>query len=164
MAATYEAHRGQLEAILRSWGMPAITAAVTADIMAWADLHGIDSHGMSMIPSYDERRRSGKTSMTAQPKVVVDKPVAALIDGGGGLGVNLFNGSFAAGISLTLTTNFTTETLEHVNGDGLPDIVMIGDQTTVRLNTGSGFAAAINWSVAALSCLAVDHYRLCRLA
>lgn len=67
-------------------------------------------------------------------------------DGGGGLGVNLFNGSFAAGISLTLTTNFTTETLEDVNGDGLPDIVMIGDQTTVRLNTGTGFAAAINWS------------------
>jgi LDH2 family malate/lactate/ureidoglycolate dehydrogenase len=86
MAATYEAHRGQLEVILRSWGMPAISAAVTADIMAWADLHGIDSHGISMIPSYDERRRSGKTSMTVQPRVVVDKPVAALIDGGGGLG------------------------------------------------------------------------------
>ena len=86
MAGTYEAHRGQLEVILRSWGMPAINAAVTAEIMAWADLHGIDSHGISMIPSYDERRRSGKTSMTVQPRVVVDKPVAALIDGGGGLG------------------------------------------------------------------------------
>ncbi|WP_367388034.1 SpvB/TcaC N-terminal domain-containing protein [Lewinella sp. LCG006] len=67
-------------------------------------------------------------------------------DGGGGLGVNLFNGSIAAGISLTRTDNFTTETLEDVNGDGLPDIVFIGDQTTVRLNTGTGFAAAINWS------------------
>ena len=86
MAAPYEMHRAQLEAILRAWGMPAIQAAVTAEIMAWADLHGIDSHGMSMVPGYDDRRRSGKTSMTVQPKVVVDKPVAALIDGGGGLG------------------------------------------------------------------------------
>lgn len=86
MAAPYETHRSQLELILRAWGMPAISAAVTADIMAWADLHGIDSHGMSMIPGYDERRRAGKMVMSAQPKIIVDKPVAALIDGGGGLG------------------------------------------------------------------------------
>ena len=64
MAAPYEMHRAQLEAILRAWGMPAIQAAVTAEIMAWADLHGIDSHGMSMVPGYDDRRRSGTTSMT----------------------------------------------------------------------------------------------------
>ena len=67
-------------------------------------------------------------------------------DRGGGLGVNLFNGSIAAGISLTRTDNFTTETLEDVNGDGLPDIVFVGDPTTVRLNTGTGFASAIPWS------------------
>ena len=86
MPAPYETHRAQLELILKSWGMAPINAAVTADIMAWADLHGIDSHGMSMIPGYDERRRFGKMVMSAQPRIVVDKPVAALIDGGGGLG------------------------------------------------------------------------------
>lgn len=68
------------------------------------------------------------------------------IDGGGGLGLNLFNGSIAGGISITRTDNFTTESLEDVNGDGLPDIVFIGDQTTVRLNTGNSFTDPINWS------------------
>ena len=86
MAAPYETHRQQLELILRAWGMPPVNAAITAEIMSYADLHGIDSHGISMIPSYDERRRAGKISMTAEPKIVHDRLVAALVDGGGGLG------------------------------------------------------------------------------
>lgn len=86
MPASYDTHRRQLELILRAWGMKPINAAITADIMAWADLHGIDSHGISMLPAYDERRRNGKTPISAEPKVVMDRAVAALIDGGGGLG------------------------------------------------------------------------------
>ncbi|MEL7247890.1 MAG: SpvB/TcaC N-terminal domain-containing protein, partial [Bacteroidota bacterium] len=68
------------------------------------------------------------------------------IDGGGGLGISLFNGSIAGGISITRTDNFTTESLEDVNGDGLPDIVFVGDPTTVRLNTGTGFGNPIPWN------------------
>lgn len=86
MPAPYETHRRQLELILTAWGMPPINAAIAADIMSYADLHGIDSHGISMIPSYDERRRAGKINMAAAPRVVHDRLVAALIDGGGGLG------------------------------------------------------------------------------
>jgi LDH2 family malate/lactate/ureidoglycolate dehydrogenase len=86
MPAAYESHLHQLELILRAWGMKPVNAAITAEIMAYADLHGIDSHGISMIPSYDQRRRAGKMSMTAEPKIIHDRLVAALIDGGGGLG------------------------------------------------------------------------------
>ena len=50
MPATYEKHRAQLKAILLSWGMPEDNAETTSDILSWADLHGVDSHGMSMIP------------------------------------------------------------------------------------------------------------------
>jgi LDH2 family malate/lactate/ureidoglycolate dehydrogenase len=86
MPASYQTHRRQLELILRAWEMPEPTAASTAEIMSWADLHGIDTHGISMIPSYDERRRLGKLDMKAVPAVVRQTPVSALIDGGGGLG------------------------------------------------------------------------------
>jgi hypothetical protein len=54
--------------------------------MSWADLHGIDTHGISMVPPYDERRRLGKIDMRAKPAVVKETPVSALVDGGGGLG------------------------------------------------------------------------------
>ena len=57
MPAPYETHRAQLKAILLAWGMPEDNAETTADILSWADLHGVDSHGMSMIPGYDRLRR-----------------------------------------------------------------------------------------------------------
>ncbi|MFO1080067.1 MAG: Ldh family oxidoreductase [Reyranellaceae bacterium] len=86
MPASYATHRRQLELILRAWGMPEPTAAGTAEIMSWADLHGIDTHGISMVPVYDERRRGGKIDMRAEPRIVRETPVSVLVDGGGGLG------------------------------------------------------------------------------
>jgi LDH2 family malate/lactate/ureidoglycolate dehydrogenase len=86
MPATYETHRAQLKAILLAWGMPEDNADTTAEILSWADLHGVDSHGMSMIPGYDGLRRSGRAKMDARPKIVRESPVSALVDGGGGLG------------------------------------------------------------------------------
>lgn len=86
MPASYEAHRAQLKAILLAWGMPEENAETTADILSWADLHGVDSHGMSMIPGYDRLRRNGRARMDARPKIVKETPVSALVDGGGGLG------------------------------------------------------------------------------
>ena len=66
MPASYETHRAQLKAILSAWGMPEDNAEATADILSWADLHGVDSHGMSMIPGYDRLRRSGRANMEAR--------------------------------------------------------------------------------------------------
>src|SRR6202795_2316381 len=86
MPASYEKHRAQLKAILLSWGMPEYNAETTSDILSWADLHGVDSHGMSMIPGYDRLRRSGRANMKARPRIIKETPVSALVDGDGGLG------------------------------------------------------------------------------
>jgi LDH2 family malate/lactate/ureidoglycolate dehydrogenase len=86
MPAPYATHRAQLKAILLAWGMPEDNAETTADILSWADLHGVDSHGISMLPGYDRQRRSGRAKMDARPRIVRETPVSALIDGDGGLG------------------------------------------------------------------------------
>jgi LDH2 family malate/lactate/ureidoglycolate dehydrogenase len=86
MPAEYDAHRAQLLAILRAWGMPEDNAEITAEVMAWADLHGVDSHGISMIPGYDVLRRNGRVAMDARPKIISETPVSAVVDGCGGLG------------------------------------------------------------------------------
>jgi LDH2 family malate/lactate/ureidoglycolate dehydrogenase len=86
MAASYANHRAQLKAILLGWGMPEQNAETTSDILSWADLHGVDSHGISMIPGYDALRRSGRAKMDIQPKIIRETPVSAVVDGGGGLG------------------------------------------------------------------------------
>jgi LDH2 family malate/lactate/ureidoglycolate dehydrogenase len=86
MPASYENHRAQLKAILSGWGMTEANAETTAEILSWADLHGVDSHGISMIPGYDGLRRSGRAKMDAVPKIIRETPISALVDGGGGLG------------------------------------------------------------------------------
>ncbi|MFL5251496.1 MAG: Ldh family oxidoreductase, partial [Rhodopila sp.] len=86
MPTPYETHRAQLKAILLAWGMPEDNAETTADVLSWADLHGVDSHGISMIPGYDNLRRSGPAKMDARPRIIRETPVSALVDGGGGLG------------------------------------------------------------------------------
>jgi len=86
MPASYETHRAQLKAILSAWGMPEDNAETTADILSWADLHGVDSHGLSMLPGYDRLRRTGRAKMDARPRIVKETPISALVDGDGGLG------------------------------------------------------------------------------
>lgn len=81
-----DAHRAQIAAILTAWGMPEHNASRTADVLSWADLHGIDSHGISMMTEYDVWRRAGRINLHANPAIVTQTPVSALIDGGGGLG------------------------------------------------------------------------------
>jgi LDH2 family malate/lactate/ureidoglycolate dehydrogenase len=86
MPATYADHRAQLKAILIGWGMPEDNAEITAEVLSWSDLHGVDSHGISMIPSYDQLRRNGRVRVDARPEIVSQTPVSAVVDGGGGLG------------------------------------------------------------------------------
>jgi LDH2 family malate/lactate/ureidoglycolate dehydrogenase len=86
MPASYETHRAQIKAILLAWGMSEDNAETTADVLSWADLHGVDSHGMSMIPGYDRLRRDGRANMKARPRIIKETPVSALVDGDGGLG------------------------------------------------------------------------------
>jgi LDH2 family malate/lactate/ureidoglycolate dehydrogenase len=78
-------HR-QIAAIVRAWGFPADQAAVTADVLTEADLLGIDSHGLLLIPLYDEFIRSGMVATGADIRVMRDFGAVAVIDGGGGFG------------------------------------------------------------------------------
>jgi len=78
--------REQIERVLRAWGMDADPAGVAAGLMAETDLLGVDSHGISMLPSYEDKLRAGTLRIDAQPRVVRDAGASALLDGMGGLG------------------------------------------------------------------------------
>lgn len=72
--------------VLSAWGMGEDAAATTAAVLVDTDLSGIDSHGVSMLPTYDALRRAGRLDPTAAPTTLRDHPVTALLDAGGGLG------------------------------------------------------------------------------
>ncbi len=72
--------------VLTAWGMPEAAARDSTAVMMAADLRGIDSHGISMLDIYERWKQVGKFRVGALPRVVLDRPVLAVIDGGGGLG------------------------------------------------------------------------------
>ena len=78
--------RAQIVAVLAAWGMDAAVVKTTADVMLETDLVGVDSHGISMLMSYDEQRRRGKLNLDAKPRVVRENAATALIDADAGLG------------------------------------------------------------------------------
>lgn len=86
MALSFEAIVTQIEDVLAGWKMPPGPAKTVAEVLGWADLHGIESHGVSMLTMYDDWRRAGRVDMQADVKIVRETPLSALIDGGGGLG------------------------------------------------------------------------------
>ena len=79
--------REQILQVLRAWGMAQDLARTTADLMAGTDLLGIDSHGISMLPAYEEKLRAGYPAPDARPRVLRDGGASALIDGMGGLAI-----------------------------------------------------------------------------
>lgn len=82
-AATVEQ---QITAILTAWGMRPEAVATTAQVMVQTDLSGVDSHGVSMLMDYENSRNKGKLNIHAQPKIIRQNTVTALIDADAGLG------------------------------------------------------------------------------
>ena len=70
----------QAAAILRAWGLDDDSIAATVEVMLYADLRGIESHGVSTMTLYDEFRRSGKLTLRPQVRFAGDhQPDAAEI-------------------------------------------------------------------------------------
>ena len=78
--------REQLESVLRAWGMSEAHAGTTAEMMLETDLRGVDSHGISMLPTYDRELRAGRMNMRPSFKTRRDGPAMALIDADASLG------------------------------------------------------------------------------
>ncbi len=76
----------QLIAVFRAWGMAEAHAATTAEMMVETDLRGVDSHGISMLPTYDREFRGGRLNMRPVFKTVREGPATAVIDADASLG------------------------------------------------------------------------------
>lgn len=74
------------KALLEALDVPADEAASTADALSYADLSGIDSHGVALLSVYDPQLRSGAWRARRTISVVHETPSTALMDADGGLG------------------------------------------------------------------------------
>jgi len=69
-------------------GMPGDEAARAADVLVWADLRGIESHGVSnMMPFYVRGLREGSINPRPELRVLREAPATATVDSDRGLGL-----------------------------------------------------------------------------
>lgn len=84
--ATAESVEQQIKLILSSWGMTPELVDQAAKVMVETDLMGVDSHGISMIMTYEDKVREGRMNLTASPKIENETAATATIDAGANLG------------------------------------------------------------------------------
>ncbi len=69
------------------FGVPKYDAAQAAEVLATADLRGIDSHGVARLHSYFDMLTLGRINPRPEIKVLRSTPSTATIDGDNGLGL-----------------------------------------------------------------------------
>jgi ureidoglycolate dehydrogenase (NAD+) len=65
------------QAVFTKAGMPPADAAIEAEVLVWANLRGVDSHGVLRIPSYLDAIASG--AMNPRPAIQVLKETPAVL-------------------------------------------------------------------------------------
>ena len=82
--------RAVTEAIFDKMGLSQADAARSADVLVYADLKGIDTHGISnMLRMYVRGYQTGENNPRPQPRIVRESPAVATMDGDGGLGLHI---------------------------------------------------------------------------
>ncbi|MDH7796602.1 MULTISPECIES: Ldh family oxidoreductase [unclassified Beijerinckia] len=78
--------RAFVAAIFVKNGMRADYAATMADVLVWADLRGIDSHGVERVPRYLDLVARGDIDLKGEPQLQSLADALFLIDGGNQFG------------------------------------------------------------------------------
>jgi LDH2 family malate/lactate/ureidoglycolate dehydrogenase len=72
--------RAFASSLLQANGLAAQHAREVADVLVWADLRGVDSHGVSRLPLYVKWLRSGEMNSRATLHVALQMPALQVID------------------------------------------------------------------------------------
>lgn len=81
-----DAVRRLVASIAKATGVPAPDAAILADALVDADVHGVSTHGISRLNIYVQRMRKGLINPRAELSITSRRPSALTVDAGNGLG------------------------------------------------------------------------------
>ena len=86
------------ERVFASFGVSDADARQAADVLAFADQRGIDSHGVARLKAYADMLHAGRINPRARPHIVRERAGTATVDGDNGLG--LVVGPFANRVAM----------------------------------------------------------------
>jgi LDH2 family malate/lactate/ureidoglycolate dehydrogenase len=75
-----------VEAILSAAGVTTRTASIAAASLVSANLRGVDSHGVMLVPRYVDKIRAGEIDVNADGRVISESGACLLFDGQNGVG------------------------------------------------------------------------------
>jgi LDH2 family malate/lactate/ureidoglycolate dehydrogenase len=77
-----------VEQVFVRLGYPSEQAVAAADVLMWASLRGVDTHGVRNLKTYYvDRTQEGTLRPDAKPRVEFETPLTARMDGDSGLGL-----------------------------------------------------------------------------
>src|SRR5437773_713798 len=74
------------EAILQGAGVPRRKAEIAAACLVYANLRGVDSHGIQLLPFYIDQLLAGEMDPLADGEVIMESGACLHFDGKNGLG------------------------------------------------------------------------------
>lgn len=83
---TPEALTAFCQTVLAAAGVGQPVATSVAASLVYADMRGVDSHGVLRLPIYVRRVREGMVDVVREPAVIKDRGATALVDGGNNFG------------------------------------------------------------------------------
>jgi LDH2 family malate/lactate/ureidoglycolate dehydrogenase len=72
--------RALVAALFEHAGMPASGAATVADALLWANLRGVDTHGVSRVPRYLEFIANGALNPRPEMRITSDSPAVQVLE------------------------------------------------------------------------------------
>lgn len=75
-----EALHGLVAALFGHAGMSAVHAATVADALVWANLRGVDTHGVARVPRYLEFIATGMLNPRPDMHIVTDSPAVQVLE------------------------------------------------------------------------------------
>ncbi len=82
-----EALRDFSTKVFLHFGVPEADARLASEVLATADLRGIDSHGVARLHTYFDMLTLGRINPKPTIRIVRESPSTATIDGDNGLGL-----------------------------------------------------------------------------
>ena len=105
--------------VFRKFGFNEEQTNIIKDVLLTADLYGIESHGMQRMVRYDKGIEKGTIHPDAEPEVVFETPVSAVIDGHDGMGQLISHFAMEKAIEKAKTTGVGFVSVRNSNHFGI---------------------------------------------
>ncbi len=94
-------------------------AQIITDVLLVSDLYGIESHGFQRLDRYYKAIKRGMIKVDAQPEIVFETPVSAVIDGHDGMGQIIGHKAMQLAIEKAKTAGIGIVTVRNSNHYGI---------------------------------------------